>query len=237
MDPAVILKIPTAPEELLLVAVYPYDRTRLHVGPIRPISIAVNHAHRPEIYISGTTIRPMTHYVYIATSPTLLDWSGRTHGCPAVKVGESWNPADREIWLSGRNPRGVGFVRPCAGYSDWKVVAEKKVASTDEGLEIEAIFKTAFDPANIGRTGSGETDIVLLPEPALSEEKIAGLHPLIRDLYKMARSRMHVPERERDEPYVPDEEREAQREPGQVGSRPGGRLVLRRLMYGTACVA
>ncbi len=53
---------------------------------------------------------------------------------------------------------------------------------------------------------------MLLPEPALSEERIAGLHPLIRYLYKMARSRMHVPECESDEPYVSDKQRQVQRD-------------------------
>ncbi|WP_454279013.1 hypothetical protein [Sphingomonas sp. Marseille-Q8236] len=154
----------------------------------------------------------MTHYVYIATSPDLLDWSGSIHGCPAVKVGETWNPANREIWLSGRDPGSGSLVRACAGHDDWKIVAEREVASLDEALEIEAIFKTAFHPARIDRVGAGETDIVLLPEPTLSDESIARLHPLIRDLYKAARSRMHIPARERDVPYVTDHEREVQRD-------------------------
>lgn len=154
----------------------------------------------------------MTHYVYIAASNDLLDWSGRTHGRPAVKVGESWNPKDREIWLRGRAPRSDRMVRPCAGYDDWEVVAETQVADADAGLEIEAIFKTAFDPADVGRTGNGETDIVLLPDPPLSEERIARLHPAIRDLYRAARSRMHRRARPKAEPYVSDEQREFERE-------------------------
>lgn len=154
----------------------------------------------------------MTHYVYIATSPDLLEWSGRTHGRPAVKVGETWNPADREIWLSGRDPRSGNVVPSCAGHNDWKIVSERKVNSIDEALEIEAIFKTAFDPAHIDRTGAGESDIVLLPAAPLSDEKIAGLHPLIRNLYKEARSRMYLPERVREEPYVTDHQREMQRD-------------------------
>lgn len=154
----------------------------------------------------------MTPYVYIATSPDLLDWSGRTRGRPAVKVGETWNPADREIWLSGRDSRSGISVRACAGYRDWTIVAEQMVTSLDDALEIEAIFKTAFDPAHIDKVGAGESDIVLLPEPTLSDEKIAGLHPLIRDLYKAARSRMHRPPRERGEPYVADHQQGVQRD-------------------------
>ncbi|MEN2749131.1 hypothetical protein [Sphingomonas sp. T9W2] len=174
------------------------------------------HRHKPFLSTRRSLVAAdhlgMTHYVYIATSPDLLDWSGRTHGRPAVKVGETWNPADREIWLSGRNPRSGNLVRACAGYRDWKVVAEREVASIDEALEIEAVFKTAFDPAHIDRIGAGETDIVLLPEPTLSDEQIASLHPLIRDLYKAARSRMHRPERQRDEHDVTDRQREIQRD-------------------------
>lgn len=154
----------------------------------------------------------MTHYVYIATSPDLLDWSGRTHGRPAVKVGETWNPADREIWLSGRDPRSGNAVPSCAGHDDWKIVSEKEVDSIDEALEIEAIFKTAFDPADIDRIGAGESDIVLLPAAPLSDEKIAGLHPLVRDLYKDARSRMHRRERSREEASATDRQRELERD-------------------------
>jgi len=157
-------------------------------------------------------IEVMTHYVYIATSPDLLDWSSQVHGRPAVKVGETRNLANREIWLSGRDPWSGNVVPACAGYDDWKIVANRKVTSIDEALEIEAIFKTAFDPAHIDRVGAGESDIVLLPEPTLSEEQIAGLHPGIRDLYRQARSRMHRPAREREEAYVTDHEREVQRD-------------------------
>lgn len=169
----------------------------------------------------------MTHYVYIATSTNLLDWAGQTHGRAAVKVGESWNPADREIWLSGRPSRGVTYVRPCAGFEDWKVIAEKGVATRDDGLEIEAIFKTAFDPAYFPRSGAGEGDIVLLPEPPLSANQIAALHPAIRDLYMAARSRMHVPDRAEDGlyaihgDYVSDEDRELQRDMDLYGSDRG----------------
>lgn len=110
--------------------------------------------------------------------------------------------------MSGRDSRSGNFVRACAGHRDWTIVAEHMVKSLDDAFEIEAIFKTAFDPAHIDRVGADESDFVLLPEPTLSDEKIAGLHPLIRDLYMAARSRMHPLPRERNGPYVTDQQRE-----------------------------
>ena len=158
----------------------------------------------------------MPHYVYIATSSRLLDWAGSIYGRAAIKVGESANPSVRESWLRGRNPHQGTNVRPCAGHDDWKVVAERRVANRDEALDLEGIFKTAFEPADTGMTGAGEGDIVLLPDPPLTEEGIRRLHPAIRDLYKAARSRMHQPPREgaheHDPPYVSDEQRDVERD-------------------------
>jgi hypothetical protein len=156
----------------------------------------------------------MTHFVYIASSSRLLDLSGETHGRPAIKVGESWNPADREIYLNGRVPRSNGHVRSCGGFDDWKVVAEKIVASKEDGEDIEERFKAAFDPANLDRVGNGESDIVLLPEKKLVGEALAKLDADVRELYLAAYSRMYAAVKaapERVEPYPTEEEQEANR--------------------------
>lgn len=123
-------------------------------------------------------------------SRALLDWAGENRGRHAIKVGETWNPRDREIWLSGRDPRRGGTVRACAGHRDWKVVAEAAVETKTVALDLEARFKASFAPVEFGRVGAGESDLVLLPDRPLVGAELAALDDDVRRLYLEGRAKM-----------------------------------------------
>lgn len=170
----------------------------------------------------------MTHYVYIAASNAMLSWTNADFGRSAIKVGTTWNPADRELYLSGKDPHFRRAVPSCCGCRDWKVVSDVEVASKNVALDLERRLKAAFDPLDVyGRhvppfplssKSAGESDLVLLPAKPLVGVELSALDDDVRSLYINGRSRMYAAVRaaaERsdvDDDHVDDEQREIDRE-------------------------
>lgn len=139
------------------------------------------------------------HYIYIAVSDGLMTLTKELFDRFAIKVGESWDISDREGGLNGAVVSNATLTRPCCNFVDWKIVAWRRMNSVEEAKDLEARFKSAFDSlSDVVRNnpkwdrplfGSGETDIVLLPQDVF-QIGLKSLNEDVRNLLLAGRSKM-----------------------------------------------